>query len=118
MVSTPDNGFFKPKKAKLQPTLTASCVANKTIPMSLTLFLGDSQTKNKAVPTKMNNMVHTGPNTQLGGVNEGLFNAAYHVGMACMVGIAPMMPASKHTPIDTISLITVPDLIDILIEAR
>jgi len=71
--------------------------------MSRVRLLGDLHTKNSAKPIKMYNSVQTGPNSQSGGVNQGLFNAAYHVEIAGMVTTAPTPPASKGTPTDTIS---------------
>ena len=40
------------------------------------------------------NIVQTGPKTLLGGLNDGLFKVAYHVGIESIVKIAPINPAS------------------------
>ncbi len=102
-MNTPYNVFSKPKKAKLQNKLTASCAAKRATPISRVLLLGDRHTKNNAKPIKMYKVVQTGPNTQLGGVNQGLFNVVYHVEIAGVVTSPPIPPTSKGTPIDMIS---------------
>ena len=49
-------------------------------------------------------MVHTGPNIQLGGLRAGLVSAAYHVGIADILKITPMPPASSEIMIALINL--------------
>jgi hypothetical protein len=45
-------------------------------------------------PISVNRVTQTGAKTQLGGVKKGLFNDAYHVGIAGVVKIDPTRPAS------------------------
>jgi hypothetical protein len=47
------------------------------------------------------NADQTGPNTQFGGVQEGLTKPAYQVGIEGVVKSDPTKPAPKHMPIDT-----------------
>lgn len=62
------------------------------------------QIRKKEIPKRMYRDVHTGPNTQLGGLNEGLFNDAYQVGTACEVNIPATAPTDKGIIKETISL--------------
>jgi hypothetical protein len=39
-------------------------------------------------------VIHTGPNTQFGGVNDGLFSVEYHVAMLGIVKTLPIIPAN------------------------
>ena len=48
-------------------------------------------------------MVQTGPNSQLGGENDGLFNNAYQVGMELIVKTVPIAPADWAKTIEKIS---------------
>jgi hypothetical protein len=85
------------------------------MPMSRVRLLGDRHTKNNAKPIRMYKVVQTGPNTQLGGVNHGLFNVAYHVEIAGVVTSPPTPPTSKGTPIDMISFMISPDFIRLIV---
>jgi len=49
-------------------------------------------------------VVHTGPKIQFGGLKNGLFNAAYHVGMDDIVKIEPTAPASRQIVMENMSL--------------
>jgi hypothetical protein len=42
---------------------------------------------------RINRLIHTGLNIQLGGVKKGFFNVAYQVGMAGIVKREPKKPA-------------------------
>jgi hypothetical protein len=53
----------------------------------------------------MNNVVHTGPNTLFGGLNEGLFIVWYQEETELEVAIEPIKPASNGIAIQTISII-------------
>ena len=44
-------------------------------------------------------VVHTGANSQLGGLKNGLLRPAYHVGMFFTVNAEPTPPASSDIPI-------------------
>lgn len=48
--------------------------------------------------------VHTGPNTQLGGLNHGRASPAYQVGMASTVKTAPMMPVASHASTKAVAI--------------
>ena len=54
----------------------------------------------------MYRIVQTGANTTFGGLNQGLFSDAYHVGIELIVHTVDPNPANKGTAIDTISLTT------------
>lgn len=62
------------------------------------------QIRYNEIPINKNNVVHTGPNIQLGGLKLGLFNSAYHVWIAGDVNIEPITPANWHMMIEYISL--------------
>lgn len=49
-------------------------------------------------------MVQTGPNNQMGGLNDGLFSVAYHSGTACAVNKPAMVPEASGNARDTSSL--------------
>jgi len=51
------------------------------------------------------NTVHTGPNTQLGGLNAGFCNSAYHPGIALAVKTDPNAAAEKQATSDSIKMI-------------
>jgi len=52
----------------------------------------------------MYRVVHTGPNTQLGGLKDGLFSVAYHPGTAPAVNKPAIAPKPRGNAIDTNSL--------------
>lgn len=52
-----------------------------------------------------NNVIQTGPNIQLGGLNAGFLIAAYQVGIEDEVKIEPIMPASWHTTSEIMSFV-------------
>jgi hypothetical protein len=52
----------------------------------------------------MYNIVHTGPNNQFGGLNEGLTNPEYQVVIEGVVKIDPINPITKQITTDIISL--------------
>ena len=88
--------------------LSRSC-AKKTATAIFTSFRENPfcQTKNKAMPIKTNNVVHTGPKIQFGGEKLGLMMPAYQVGIDWTVKIEPMIPASSETKMANTSLIDV-----------
>lgn len=61
---------------------------------------------NNATPISMYRIVQTGANTTFGGLNQGLFSDAYHVGVELIVHTVDPSPANKGTAIDTTSLTT------------
>lgn len=52
---------------------------------------------------RINSVVHTGPNIQLGGLNEGFCIPAYHVGILGVVNNEPTKPAQSGTTIEIIN---------------
>ena len=98
MTAKPPIGYFMPKKTTDHNTFKASCSEN--IPNAgLTwfgMYLRWRQTRNRDTPNIMNSITQTGPNSQLGGLNDGLLSDAYHVGTAGAVKTDPMKPASWH----------------------
>ena len=58
---------------------------------------GWDQTKNKEIPINKNKKSQTGPNSQFGGVNDGLFIAVYQVLTELAVKIEPITPANWQT---------------------
>jgi hypothetical protein len=62
--------------------------------------------RNNATPISMYKVVQTGANTTFGGLNQGLFSEAYHVGIELIVNTVDPNPANKGTASDTSSLTT------------
>jgi len=56
------------------------------------------------MPISMYRVVQTGPNIQLGGLNDGLFKVAYHSGIDLAVNIPAIAPRAKGNIKETISL--------------
>ena len=86
--------------------LTESCAAKRAIHVSRVRFRGDRHMMNNATPISMYRIVQTGANTTFGGLNQGLFSDAYHVGIELIVHTVDPNPANKGTAIDTTSLTT------------
>lgn len=57
-------------------------------------------TKYNAIPISVNKVIQTGPKTQFGGVNEGLFIESYHVPIDGVVKIEPIEPMTMHKTIN------------------
>jgi hypothetical protein len=98
-MSTPKNVFCNPKKANVQMTLPESCAAKRAIPVSRVRFRGDRNMMNNATPISMYRIVQTGANTTFGGLNQGLFSDAYHVGIELIVHAVDPNTANKGTAI-------------------
>jgi hypothetical protein len=94
-------GIFRPKKMIDHKAFKASCM--KKIVKAI-LFLPCLQTRYKEIPIRTYRLIHTGPNTQLGGLKEGLFNSTYQVEIDSVVKTEPIIPASWQTIIDMASL--------------
>jgi hypothetical protein len=69
--------------------------------MSLT---PEIQTKYKEIPINRYNIVHTGPNTQLGGLKLGFISVAYHEDTDEAVNKEPRIPTNSQITIEAISL--------------
>ncbi|MCX6699248.1 MAG: hypothetical protein NTV68_04870 [Methanomicrobiales archaeon] len=59
-------------------------------------------TKYREIPIRIYNIVHTGPNTQFGGVSGGFIKVVYHDEIEDIEAIEPANPASKGTAIQAI----------------
>ena len=99
-----------PKRAwKLKKTIDHKRFSNNWTPnikiANLTSILSkpSRQTKYRAIPIKIYNVVHTGPNNQFGGDQEGFDSAEYHVGISAIVAIDPKNPITKGINIDATS---------------
>lgn len=90
-------GLWRPKKKRDQRTLSANCPTKSAMAV-LTSFRVNpfSYTRNIAIPIMANNVVHTGPNTHAGGLNEGLMISLYQPVIAGAVKSAPMLPAASQ----------------------
>lgn len=62
------------------------------------------QTMYREIPIKRYSNAHTGPNTQLGGLKNGLFKVIYQLETEEMVKMDPKIPASLQIIIDVINL--------------
>jgi len=68
---------------------------------------GSCQIINIEIPIKMYKVVHTGPKIQLGGLNDGWFNDAYHPGIAFEVKNPAIAPTASGGKTDKRSLVKV-----------
>jgi hypothetical protein len=55
------------------------------------------------MPISKYRSVQAGANNQFGGVKDGFSSVAYHVGIASLVNIEPMIPAHRQATTHTIS---------------
>lgn len=85
-------GDFKPKNRIDHSILKNNCIPKK-VKADLFFFLV-SQTKYKDIPININKEIQIGEKTQLGGLNEGLFNVTYQVETELTVKNDPMIPAN------------------------
>lgn len=91
-------GFFIPKNRIDHSVFKNNCTPNKDKAIFTSFFFHPCcHTKKAAIPMSTNSVVHTGPNTQLGGLNEGLFKVAYQVGIEDAVKIEPITPAISES---------------------
>jgi len=98
------NGFLRPKKRIDQSVLSASCKPNNL--KAFLKFLGFAfvlQTRYNEIPIIIYSKVHTGPNSQLGGLKKGLFKVRYQVETEEAVDIDPIKPADRQIIIDAAS---------------
>jgi hypothetical protein len=91
-----------PKNSADHSTFSANCTPNAIIAI---LRNGDfdSMTKYNAIPINANRIVHAGANTQFGGFNADFIKLLYHVSMAGVVNMLPMLPISSQRTINPIS---------------
>jgi len=107
MIITPPPFDFRPKKIIDHKELKTSWIQNSvkanTTPGVTSPFC---QTITADIAISRYRMVQTGPNSQLGGVKEGLLRFAYQSGTASRVKSEPIKAAEKVTAKQTISFIT------------
>jgi hypothetical protein len=103
---TPPPFDLAPKKITDQRLLTPSCTQNKAkATFALLVVSPVLQTRKTEIAISKYRVVHTGPNTRLGGVYGGFYSPAYHVGIALKVKRLPIPPAAKQAIMLTKSLI-------------
>jgi hypothetical protein len=104
------------KEWKLKNTIDHSkfktnCTPNiKSANLTSFLLKPSRQTKNKDIPIKIYNVVHTGPNNQFGGAHDGLESETYQVEISEIVIIDPMYPIINGINMDIKNLGTVLNL--------
>jgi len=93
--NNPANGFKNPKNKTDQEALKIRWII-KNQKAILTCFLSNPfcQIKYKATPIRVYSVTQTGPNSQLGGLKEGLFKNTYQLEMAGVVKSEPTAPAA------------------------
>lgn len=101
VISTNAKGiFFAPKNNIDHIALKNKCTINSdTAVFTAGLCIPNRHTRYAAIPINIYSTVHTGPNTQFGGLNDGRANVAYHVGIAETVKNDPIIPAASHNAI-------------------
>ena len=102
-----NNGDFNPKNIADQSMFSASWTKKNIIALFLSFFFTPflDHTMKKATPIARNKKVHTGANTEFGGLKLGFWIEAYHKGIAEDVNMDPTAPASWHINIEIISFI-------------
>ncbi len=97
-----NNEDCNPKNSIDHNVLRINCPAKKYMAI---LFFSKPllHTKYKEIPINKYNKVHTGPNIQLGGLKNGLFNWEYHEFTEVIVNIEPRNPANCGSIIDAIN---------------
>ena len=87
-------GFSIPKKIIDQRVFKTSCIENTTRAFFLMSFFSDNHIMDTAIPMRINRVVQTGANIQLGGLNDGFTMPVYQPLIAGVVKIDPIIPAS------------------------
>lgn len=112
IITSPPEIDCIPKKTIDQSKLRISCTMNKVkAGFTKALPVPSFHTINSEIPIIMYNVVQTGANIQLGGLNSGLFNVAYQPGIASAVNMEPTNPAARQAT----TLITNLRILDILL---
>jgi len=91
-------GLRKPKNRTDHAALRRSWIPNKASGRTAARSPVLRHTCQALMPISRYRKDQTGPNTQLGGVHEGLWRFAYQPGTFGLVNIAPTAAAAKHTP--------------------
>jgi hypothetical protein len=89
-------GMWKPKNSHDQAAFNTNWTANSDSGPRACLNPPCRQTNHAATDMKMYNTVQTGPNSQLGGFQDGLTSVAYHDGMLGAVATEPRAAAEKQ----------------------
>ena len=97
---------WKWKKSKLHQKLRNSCNPNAIIAVRLSALAGRFKTIKREMPMIMYRMVHTGPNTVLGGLKDGCLRVAYQVFTLLAVKYAETPPTTKGKAIQLKSMTT------------
>lgn len=105
MIATPIHGACRPKNTTDHNTLSTSCKPNIANAGFFDFLYFATHTRYKLNPISKYNTVQTGPNSQLGGLKNGLSSVAYHVAIFGNVTALPTAAATKGTNTDIISLI-------------
>ncbi len=93
-------GLFNPKNKNDHKTFNTNWIQNQNkLP-----FL--RHTIPKEIPIRRNNIVHTGPNNQLGGLKNGLLRYRYQELIEFMVAGVGMFPTNSQKRIEHIYVIT------------
>ena len=86
--------FLSPKNIMDQLAFSTSCKINTSNPLFRKSFFGESHILETEIPISVYSTVHTGENIQFGGLKLGFTRFAYHPGIADVVNIAPINPAT------------------------
>jgi hypothetical protein len=112
IITSPPEIECIPKKTIDQSKLRISWTTNRVkAGFTKALPVPSFQTRNNEIAIIMYNVVQTGANNQLGGLNSGLFNVAYQPGIASAVSIEPINPAARQAT----TLITNLRILDIML---
>jgi hypothetical protein len=85
----------QPKKTTDQKILSANCRKNiKIAPLVFPFLIPFSHTRNNEIPIIANKVIQTGPKTESGGLNCGLFIKGYHTFSDRNVKKEPTTPAN------------------------
>ena len=85
--------------------LRKSCIKNKINPIpEFFAFIPFAQTKYNDMPIKTYSIVHTGPKTQFGGLNQGLSSPEYQPETELEVNREPIKPADRQIKTEMTSL--------------
>ncbi len=104
MIINPKKGFLRPKNAGDQIILKKRWIKNRRTLLFAALFFF-LQFRYRETPIKRYRVNQAGPNNQLGGEKEGLFNVLYQVGIEETVKKDPIIPASWGSSKDNNSFI-------------
>jgi len=91
------NGFLNPKNIADHNTFSNSCTQNNFSARCGLFFAGGfTRTRYQAAPINTYSSVQTGPNSQFGGLKNGLFRLTYQVFTDPAVNQPPAAPAPRH----------------------